>query len=81
MPPAEATSRSASPEEPVPRPARPDDVYRLAVPHDPRLSPDGRLVAFTVKRPSIGRDGYRHAIWLTSTDGSTPARQATIGGR
>ena len=65
----------------MPRPARPDDLYRLVVPFDPCLSPDGRLVAFTVKRPSVGRDGYRHAVWLTSTDGSTPARQATIGGR
>ena len=34
----------------MPRPARPDDLYRLAVPFDPRLSPDGRIVAFTVKR-------------------------------
>ena len=52
------------------RPAHPDDLYRLAVPFEPRLSPDGRTVAFTVKRSSVGRDGYRHAIWLAPTDGS-----------
>ena len=65
----------------MPRPARPDDLYRLSVPFDPRLSPDGRLVAFNVKRTAVGRDGYRYAIWLASTDGSTPARQVTIGSR
>ena len=65
----------------MPRPARPDDLYRLSVPFDPRLSPDGRLVAFSVKRTAVGRDGYRYAIWLASTDGSTPARQVTIGSR
>ena len=65
----------------MPRPARPDDLYRLSVPFDPRLSPDGRLVAFSVKRTAVGRDGYRYAIWLAPTDGSTPARQVTIGSR
>ena len=65
----------------MPRPARPDDVYRLSVPFDPRLSPDGRFVAFTVKRSAVGRDGYRHAVWLAPTDASSPARQLTIGGR
>ncbi len=65
----------------MPRPARPDDLYRLRVPIDPRLSPDGRLVAFTVKRSAPGHDGYRYAVWLASTDGSAPARQVTIGTR
>ena len=65
----------------MPRPARPDDLYRLSVPFDPRLSPDGRLVAFSVKRTAVGRDGYRYAIWLAPTDGSAPARQVTIGSR
>ena len=65
----------------MPRAARPDDLYRLSVPFDPSLSPDGRLVAFSVKRTAVGRDGYRYAIWLASTDGSTPARQVTIGSR
>ena len=65
----------------MPRPARPDDLYRLAVPFEPRLSPDGRTVAFTVKRSAVGRDGYRHAIWLAPTDGSAEARRLTIGAR
>ncbi len=65
----------------MPRPARPDDLYRLAVPFDPRLSPDGSQVAFTVKRAAVGKDAYRHSIWLVPVDGSTPARQVTLGAR
>ena len=64
----------------MPRPARPEDLYRLVFPYDPRLSPDGSLVAFTVKRSSVGRDGYRHAVWLAPTDGGE-ARQVTLGAR
>ena len=65
----------------MPRPARPDDLYRLAVPFDPRLSPDGSRVVFTVKRSAVGRDGYRQAIWSAPVDGSEPARQLTLGVR
>jgi dipeptidyl aminopeptidase/acylaminoacyl peptidase len=65
----------------VPRPARPDDLYRLRIPHDPRLSPDGRLVAFTVKTVAPGRDAYRQSIWVAPRDGSDEARRLTIGHR
>ena len=65
----------------MPRPARHDDLYRLAIPFDPRLSPDGKRVAFTVKRTSVGKDGYRQSIWIAPVDGSAAARQATIGAR
>jgi len=65
----------------VPRPARPDDLYRLAVPYDPRLSPDGSRVVFSVKRSSVGKDGYRLSTWIAPTDGSGPARQLTLGTR
>jgi len=65
----------------LPRPAHPDDLYRIAVPTDPRLSPDGRHVAFTVKQCAVGHDGYRHAIWLVPADGSAEARRITIGAR
>ena len=65
----------------MPRPARPDDLYRLSVPMDPRLSPDGRLVAFTVKRSAAGKDGYRQAVWLAPVDGSAEPRAVTMGAR
>ena len=63
----------------MPRPARPDDLYRLAVPFEPRLSPDGSRVVFTVKRSAVGKDSYRQAIWSAPIDGSEPARQLTLG--
>ena len=63
------------------RPARPDDLYRLLVPSDPELSPDGRLVAFTVKTTSPGKDAYRQSIWAAHADGSGEARRLTLGAR
>ena len=65
----------------MPRAARPDDLYRLRVPFEPRLSPDGRTVAFSVKRTAVGYDGYRHSIWTVPVDGSGEARQLTLGAR
>ncbi len=65
----------------MPRPVQPDDLYRLLVPTDPHVSPDGRWVAFTVTRSAVGRDGYRASVWLAPTDGSAPARRLTHGPR
>jgi len=65
----------------MPRPPKPEDLSRLRVPTEPRLSPDGKLVAFTVQAAAPGHDGYRHAIWLAPTDGSKPARQVTLGSK
>jgi acylaminoacyl-peptidase len=59
----------------------PEDLYRILVPTDPRLSPDGTTVTFTVQRVRPGFDGYASAIWAASTDGSEPARQLTLGAR
>ena len=63
------------------RPPTPDDLYRLRIPTDPHLSPDGRLAALTVQVAAPKRDGYRHAVWLVPTDGSAPARRVTLGAR
>jgi acylaminoacyl-peptidase len=63
------------------RPPTPDDLYRLRIPTDPHLSPDGSLAALTLQTVAPGRDAYRHAIWLAPTDGSAPARQVTLGVR
>ena len=65
----------------MPRSPRPEDLARLRIPTDPRLSPDGRLIAFTVQTVAPEHDGYRSAIWLVSTDGSRPARQVTLGAK
>jgi dipeptidyl aminopeptidase/acylaminoacyl peptidase len=62
------------------RPFRPEDLYRLRVATEPRLSPDGSQVAFSLQTVSPGKDGYRHAIWAVDTDGGGP-RRLTIGAR
>ena len=63
----------------MPRPARPADLFDLRVPVDLRLSPNGRQAAYTLKTVDPGRDGYRFALWIVPTDGSSPARQLTLG--
>ena len=63
------------------RPARPEDMYEFRIATDPRLSADGRLVAFTVQSAALRREGYRHALWLATADGSEPARPITIGAK
>ena len=65
----------------MPRAPRPDDLYRLRVATEPRLSPDGRRAAFVVQTVAPGFDGYRHAVWQVDTDGGSPARQVTLGAK
>jgi dipeptidyl aminopeptidase/acylaminoacyl peptidase len=57
----------------------PEDVYELTGVADPRLSPDGRQVAFVVTRIDREENEYRSAIWIAATDGSAPPRQLTSG--
>ncbi len=63
------------------RAPRPDDVYRLRVATEPRLSPDGRFAVVTLQTVAAGFDGYRQALWLVTADGSGEARQLTLGPR
>jgi len=65
----------------VPRPPRPDDLYRLRIASEPRLSPDGRLAVVTLQTVAPGFDGYRHALWLVATDGRSEPRQLTLGAK
>jgi len=60
---------------------RPEDVYALASVGDPRLSPDGKSVAYVVNRIDRDANGYRAAIWVAPLDGSEEPRQLTSGGR
>ncbi len=61
------------------RAPRPEDLYQLRVPTNVALSPDGRHVAFSVKSVAPGKDGYRSSLWVAAADGSTEARQITVG--
>ena len=57
----------------------PADVYELAWAGDPRISPDGRTVAFVVTRIDKEQNDYRSAIYLAPADRSTPPRRLTSG--
>src|SRR5436853_567138 len=60
---------------------RPEDVYELTSAGDPRLSPDGRLIAYVVTRIDREESTYRSAIWVVPVDGSAAPRQFTSGER
>lgn len=51
-----------------------DDLYRLGWLEQPRVSPDGRWVAYVYVTPDRAGDTYRRAIWLAPTDGGPPRR-------
>jgi dipeptidyl aminopeptidase/acylaminoacyl peptidase len=57
----------------------PEDVYELTGASDPRVSPDGRTVAFVVWRLDKESNATKGNIWLAAADGSTPRRQFTAG--
>jgi len=60
------------------RPFQADDVYRVRTVSDPRVSPDGRSVAYVVTSADREADVYRSHIWLASLDGGE-LRQLTRG--
>ena len=65
---------------PTPRAMVPQDLTRIHFVSDPRISPDGRLVAFVVTTLSEERDEYLSNIWVVSATGGEP-RRFTTGSR
>jgi dipeptidyl aminopeptidase/acylaminoacyl peptidase len=45
----------------------PEDIGALRQAEDPRVSPDGSAVAFTVADPDMESNRYRRRIWMVST--------------
>src|SRR5919204_6927125 len=60
---------------------RPEDIYALTSVGDPRLSPDGRRVAYVVTGVDGEANRYRSAIWVAPLDGSEKPRRLTSGER
>jgi dipeptidyl aminopeptidase/acylaminoacyl peptidase len=56
------------------RPLALDDLYRWQGVSDPRISPDGNWVAYTVSTPNREDDSDDSAIWLASWDGKQSTR-------
>ena len=59
----------------------PEDVYEITGAFDPRVSPDGRTVAYVVLSVDREANEYRSAIWTARTDGSEQPRQITSGAK
>ena len=59
----------------------PEDIFELTGVSDPRVSPDGSAIAYVAWWVDRERNEYRSAIWLASTDGSTPPRRFTSGSK
>jgi dipeptidyl aminopeptidase/acylaminoacyl peptidase len=60
---------------------QPEDVYALTSVGSPRLSPDGRRVAYVVNRIDSEANAYRSRIWVAPLDGSAEPREFTSGQR
>src|SRR3712207_2284002 len=54
-----------------------EDYYAFEFLGDPRLSPDGRWVAYVVTNVDQRQNRRLSQIWLAATDGSRPPRQFT----
>jgi dipeptidyl aminopeptidase/acylaminoacyl peptidase len=59
---------------------QPDDVYRLTAAGDPRVSPDGRTIAFVVSTVDAESHEPRSAVWSVPADGSAEPRRLTFSG-
>ncbi|HVL80141.1 MAG TPA: S9 family peptidase [Actinomycetota bacterium] len=58
---------------------RPDDLYELTAVGDPRVSPDGTRVAYTLTTMDREDQEYRSSIWTVPVDGSSDPRRFTWG--
>jgi dipeptidyl aminopeptidase/acylaminoacyl peptidase len=59
---------------------QPRDVYRLRGASDPRLSPDGAVVAYVVSSIDGETREPRSAVWSVPADGSSEPRRLTFAG-
>ena len=62
------------------RPVTPEDYFLFANVADPQISPDGKLVAYTVTRVDAEQNRRNSEVWLAAIDGLAPPRQLTTAG-
>ena len=72
----------AATDQPPPAPAgqRPmqiEDLFRLKRIADPQISPDGKLVCYTLTTVDLQENKSSAALWLAATDGKIPPRPLT----
>ena len=63
------------------RPITETDLFRFVWVADPRISPDGKRVAFVRVTVNAKKEGYDTAVWMVPTDAGEPARVFTAGPR
>jgi dipeptidyl aminopeptidase/acylaminoacyl peptidase/CubicO group peptidase (beta-lactamase class C family) len=51
-----------------------DDLYSIAVPGEPAISPDGARVLYVLHTSDEASDSRRQALWSVDTDGGEPAQ-------
>jgi dipeptidyl aminopeptidase/acylaminoacyl peptidase len=56
-----------------------DDLFRIQRVSDPRVSPDGRWVAYVVSTPDLAADKSTSRIWMVATAGGAPIPLTTKG--
>ena len=66
------TAMSASP-----RPVTVHDLVRMERVSDPRLSPDGSMVAYTLRETDYEANKGKRNLWTVRADGRDPPRQVT----
>ncbi len=54
------------------RPMKPEDLYRIKDVSDPRVSPDGKWIAFTVSVPDLKENSFNSDIWIVPLAGGDP---------
>ncbi|HAK56943.1 MAG TPA: hypothetical protein DCP38_15900, partial [Acidobacteria bacterium] len=63
------------------RPMEIEDLLTLASVSDPRISPDGRFVAYVVTTMDFEEDASDSELWVVATDGGAPVRLTQREGR
>jgi dipeptidyl aminopeptidase/acylaminoacyl peptidase len=56
-----------------------EDLYRITYVEDPRISSDGRWIAYVVATVDKLENGYKRNIWLMSTSGGDPIQLTRSG--
>ena len=56
-----------------------DDLFRIQRVSDPRVSPDGRWVAYVVSTPDLAADKSTSRIWMVAVAGGDPIPLTTKG--
>ena len=61
------------------QPITAEDLYRITLVEDPRISPDGRWIAYVQVTTDKLDNGYKRNIWLVSTEGDSPFQLTRSG--